>query len=51
MISSLIYFIVLKEKLAEMETYKDILCNQMKTLQGYFDTCAETAHNVPQGKT
>ncbi|KAG8288708.1 Collagen type IV alpha-3-binding protein [Homalodisca vitripennis] len=40
----------LKEKLAEMETYKDILCNQMKTLQGYFDSCAETAANKSPGE-
>lgn len=33
-----------------METYKDILCNQMKTLQGYFDSCAEGATNKTQGK-
>lgn len=32
-----------------METYKDILCNQMKTLQGYFDSCAEGATNKAQG--
>ncbi|RZF35041.1 hypothetical protein LSTR_LSTR009633 [Laodelphax striatellus] len=32
----------LKEKLAEMETFRDILCTQMETLQGYFDSCAET---------
>ncbi|KAF6216601.1 hypothetical protein GE061_000945 [Apolygus lucorum] len=31
----------LKEKLAEMETYRDILCNQMDTLQKYFDSCME----------
>uniref|UniRef100_A0A1B6ECM8 Ceramide transfer protein n=1 Tax=Clastoptera arizonana TaxID=38151 RepID=A0A1B6ECM8_9HEMI len=31
----------LKEKLAEMETYKDILSGQMETLQSYFDSCAE----------
>ncbi|XP_054277748.1 ceramide transfer protein-like isoform X2 [Macrosteles quadrilineatus] len=42
--------LVLKEKLAEMETYKDILCNQMKTLQGYFDTCADSTGNKPQGE-
>lgn len=33
----------LKEKLAEMETYRDILCNQIETLQGYFDSCAAVA--------
>uniref|UniRef100_A0A1B6EKV6 Ceramide transfer protein n=1 Tax=Cuerna arida TaxID=1464854 RepID=A0A1B6EKV6_9HEMI len=42
--------LALKEKLAEMETYKDILCNQMKTLQGYFDSCAETAANKSPGE-
>ena len=31
----------LKEKLAEMETFRDILCQQIETLQKYFDTCAE----------
>lgn len=31
----------LKEKLAEMETYRDILCTQMDTLQKYFDSCSE----------
>lgn len=33
----------LKEKLAEMETFKDILCHQIETLQGYFDACAEAS--------
>lgn len=33
----------LKEKLAEMETFRDILCRQIETLQGYFDTCAEAS--------
>lgn len=33
----------LKEKLAEMETFRDILCHQIETLQGYFDSCAEAA--------
>ncbi|KAG1652574.1 Collagen type IV alpha-3-binding protein [Nymphon striatum] len=32
----------LREKLAEMETFKDIMCRQIDTLQGYFDNCAET---------
>lgn len=42
----------LREKLAEMETYKDILCRQIDTLQQYFDICAENAenHNEPKGK-
>ncbi|GAB6018962.1 hypothetical protein CHUAL_000603 [Chamberlinius hualienensis] len=32
----------LREKLAEMETFKDILCRQVDTLQSYFDACAES---------
>ncbi|XP_073998879.1 ceramide transfer protein isoform X1 [Rhodnius prolixus] len=31
----------LKEKLAEMETYRDILCSHMDTLQKFFDNCVE----------
>ncbi|XP_064607533.1 ceramide transfer protein-like [Liolophura sinensis] len=30
----------LREKLAEMETFRDILCRQVDTLQSYFDSCA-----------
>uniref|UniRef100_A0A0B6ZVZ5 Ceramide transfer protein n=1 Tax=Arion vulgaris TaxID=1028688 RepID=A0A0B6ZVZ5_9EUPU len=30
----------LKEKMAEMETFRDILCRQIDTLQNYFDSCA-----------
>ncbi|XP_076854195.1 ceramide transfer protein isoform X2 [Brachyhypopomus gauderio] len=30
----------LQEKLAEMETFRDILCRQVDTLQMYFDSCA-----------
>ncbi|XP_052794048.1 ceramide transfer protein-like isoform X2 [Mya arenaria] len=30
----------LKEKLMEMETFRDILCRQIETLQSYFDSCA-----------
>ncbi|XP_062874055.1 ceramide transfer protein isoform X2 [Trichomycterus rosablanca] len=30
----------LREKLAEMETFRDILCRQVETLQKYFDNCA-----------
>jgi hypothetical protein len=26
-----------------METFRDILCHQIETLQGYFDACAEAA--------
>lgn len=33
----------LTEKLAEMETFRDILCRQIDTLQSYFDACAELA--------
>lgn len=33
----------LKEKLAELETFKDILSKQIDTLQKYFDNCAENA--------
>nr|XP_053636517.1 ceramide transfer protein-like isoform X2 [Cherax quadricarinatus] len=36
----------LKEKLAELETYRDILLRQMDTLQSYFDACAETVKDV-----
>ncbi|XP_033218744.1 ceramide transfer protein [Belonocnema kinseyi] len=36
----------LKEKLAEIETFKDILIQQIDTLQKYFDNCAETSKNV-----
>ncbi|XP_071952384.1 ceramide transfer protein-like [Antedon mediterranea] len=39
----------LREKLAEMETFRDILCRQVDTLQGYFDNCAEAATaNIPE---
>jgi len=31
----------LREKLAEMETFRDILCRQVDTLQRYFDNCAD----------
>ncbi|XP_077592900.1 ceramide transfer protein-like [Stigmatopora nigra] len=31
----------LREKLAEMETFRDILCRQVDTLQRYFDSCAD----------
>ncbi|XP_015117412.1 collagen type IV alpha-3-binding protein [Diachasma alloeum] len=39
----------LKEKLNELETFKDILSQQVDTLQKYFDNCAENAKN--SGKT
>ena len=35
----------LTEKLAEMETYRDILCKQIETLQSYFDACSDVAQN------
>lgn len=31
----------LREKLMEIETFRDILCRQTDTLQAYFDSCAE----------
>ncbi|TWW60064.1 Collagen type IV alpha-3-binding protein [Takifugu flavidus] len=31
----------LREKLAEMETFRDILCRQVDTLQKFFDSCAD----------
>ncbi|XP_031440514.1 ceramide transfer protein isoform X4 [Clupea harengus] len=31
----------LREKLAEMETFRDILCRQVDTLQRYFDNCSD----------
>ncbi len=37
----------LKEKLAEMETFRDILCRQVDTLQSYFDACSSViAHKT-----
>ncbi|XP_066990902.1 ceramide transfer protein isoform X2 [Anabrus simplex] len=36
----------LKEKIAEMETFRDILCQQIETLQNYFDSCADLAASV-----
>ncbi len=33
----------LAEKLAEIETFRDILCRQIDTLQTYFDNCADAA--------
>ena len=35
----------LREKLMEMETFRDILCRQVDTLQMYFDSCAESEGN------
>ena len=33
----------MNEKLAEMETFRDILCRQIDTLQSYFDSCSDVA--------
>jgi len=33
----------LSEKLSECETFKDILCQQIDTLQSYFDACSDVA--------
>lgn len=35
----------LKEKLDEMDTFKEILCRQVETLQTYFDACANSTTN------
>ncbi|KER21222.1 hypothetical protein T265_10410 [Opisthorchis viverrini] len=38
----------LREKLAEMETFKEILCKQVDSLQAYFDACsAAVQHSSP----
>ncbi|XP_074042365.1 ceramide transfer protein isoform X2 [Leptinotarsa decemlineata] len=38
----------IREKLAEIETFKDILCRQIDSLQKYFDYCVEDAnHKLP----
>ncbi|XP_026862056.2 ceramide transfer protein isoform X5 [Electrophorus electricus] len=34
----------LQEKVAEMETFRDILCRQVDTLQTYFDSCVSGHH-------
>ncbi|KAK3885284.1 hypothetical protein Pcinc_010478 [Petrolisthes cinctipes] len=36
----------LREKLCEVDTYRDILIRQMDALQSYFDACAETAKDL-----
>ncbi|XP_008421616.1 collagen type IV alpha-3-binding protein-like isoform X2 [Poecilia reticulata] len=38
----------LLEKLAEMETFRDILCRQVDTLQKYFDSCADVSKDELQ---
>lgn len=35
----------LKEKLAELETFRDIVSKQIETLQTYFDACADTVQS------
>ncbi|KAG7274961.1 hypothetical protein CRUP_001054 [Coryphaenoides rupestris] len=35
----------LREKLSEMETFRDILCRQVDTLQRYFDGCADVSND------
>jgi len=41
---------VLAEKLAECETFRDILCRQIDTLQAYFDTCASELAGPPSSR-
>lgn len=36
----------LSEKIAECETFRDILCRQIETLQGYFDACSTIASSL-----
>lgn len=49
MVKGLVLFVFLqkghslREKLAEMETFRDILCRQVDTLQKYFDACADVS--------
>ena len=38
----------LREKLAEMETFRDILCRQVDTLQNYFDACTSALAHYNQ---
>jgi len=40
----------LREKLSEMETYRDILIRQIDTLQGFFDACSEVATSKKDGE-
>ena len=39
----------LQTKLAELDTYRDILCRQVDTLQSYFDALAENHSSGMQG--
>ncbi|PFX23451.1 Collagen type IV alpha-3-binding protein [Stylophora pistillata] len=38
----------LREKLMELETFRDIVCQQIDTLQSYFDACAGAGGNHKQ---
>ncbi|CAL4218616.1 unnamed protein product, partial [Meganyctiphanes norvegica] len=38
----------LREKLAEIDTYRDILVRQMDTLQSYFDACADSFKDIKE---
>ncbi|XP_058940888.2 ceramide transfer protein-like [Pocillopora verrucosa] len=38
----------LREKLMELETFRDIVCQQIDTLQNYFDACAGAGGNHKQ---
>ena len=38
----------LREKLMELETFRDIVCQQIDTLQSYFDACAGAGGNQKQ---
>ncbi|KAJ7365850.1 Collagen type IV alpha-3-binding protein [Desmophyllum pertusum] len=38
----------LREKLMELETFRDIVCQQIDTLQSYFDACAGAGANHKQ---
>ena len=40
----------LHTKLAELETYRDIVCRQVDTLQAYFDSLAESHTSTGNGK-
>lgn len=40
----------LAEKLAEIETFRDILCRQIDTLQSYFDACSDAAQNAQESE-
>ena len=35
----------MREKISEMEHFRDILCKQVETLQSYFDLCSDLSHD------